>query len=111
MKLLNALTILILSLVVIFLSGCQGLRDNLTLKKKQNTDEFLVQKKNPLILPPNYQELPNPAKEKKNINNNDNEKEIDLSKVFDNSKNSEIKNNTEINSSLEESIRKKIGND
>ena len=29
-------------------------------KKKANSDEFLVKKKNPLVLPPNFNELPTP---------------------------------------------------
>ena len=45
MKSFNKLIIFSLSLVFIFLSGCSGLTDNLTLKKKKNTDEFLVEKK------------------------------------------------------------------
>ena len=32
----------------------------LTGQKKNSTDEFLVEKKDPLILPPNYEELPTP---------------------------------------------------
>ena len=39
-----------------------GLKDALQGKKRsENSDEFLVQKKNPLILPPNYGELPVPS--------------------------------------------------
>ena len=61
----------------------QGYKRQFILKKKQNNDEFLVQKKNPLILPPDYQKLPKPS----NINKRkkEDEKEIDLSKVFSNS--------------------------
>ena len=52
MNKLNKPLILILSLTFIFLTNCQGVRDNLSLKKKENSDEFLVQKKNPLTAPP-----------------------------------------------------------
>ena len=45
MNKLNKPIILILSLTFIFLNNCQGVRDNLSLKKKENSDEFLVQKK------------------------------------------------------------------
>ena len=39
-----------------------GIKDALKGKKRsENSDEFLVQKKNPLILPPNYGELPVPS--------------------------------------------------
>ena len=106
MKNLNKLTILLLSLIFIFLNGCKNLRENLSLKKKVTTDEFLVQKKNPLVLPPDYRDLPNPTAERKITNQK--EKEIDLSKIFNNSKKTDSENSFDINQSLEDSIRKKI---
>ena len=106
MNKLNKPIILILSLTFIFLSNCQGVRDNLSLKKKENSDEFLVQKKNPLVLPPDYDNLPKPNNERKITN--ENEKELDLSKIFENSeKNTE--SSSDIDQSLEDTIRKKIG--
>ena len=106
MKNLNKLIILILSLIFIFLNGCKNLRENLSLKKKVSTDEFLVQKKNPLVLPPDYRDLPKPTEERKITNQK--EKEIDLSKIFNNSKKTDSENSFDINQSLEDSIRKKI---
>ena len=76
------------------------------MKKKENSDEFLVQKKNPLVLPPDYDNLPKPNNERKITN--ENEKELDLSKIFENSeKNTE--SSSDIDQSLEDTIRKKIG--
>ena len=46
-----------------FLSSCEtmgSVKRGLTGEKKQSTDEFLIQKKNPLILPPDYDDLPTP---------------------------------------------------
>ena len=106
MNKLNKPIILILSLTFIFLNNCQGVRDNLSLKKKENSDEFLVQKKNPLVLPPDYDNLPKPNNERKITN--ENEKELDLSKIFENSeKNTE--SSSDIDQSLEDTIRKTIG--
>ena len=42
------------------LTACQSVKDGLTGAKSENSDEFLVKKKNPLILPPQYSELPKP---------------------------------------------------
>ena len=109
MKILNKFIILILSVIFIFLNGCQGIRDNLSMKKKANSDEFLVKKKNPLILPPDYQDLPKPLSEENNIKNKE-DKEINFSKIFNNSEQVNSKSNSNINQSLENSIRKKIGN-
>jgi len=106
MKNLNKLIILLLSLIFIFLNGCKSVRENLSLKKKANTDEFLVQKKNPLVLPPDYRDLPKPIAKREITNQK--EKEIDLSKIFNNSKKTDSENSFDINQSLEDSIRKKI---
>ena len=53
--------IFIISFIVLFsLNSCGVIQDGFSLQKKDNTDEFLVQKKNPLKLPPNFDELPEP---------------------------------------------------
>ena len=36
-------------------------------KKSENSDEFLVQKKNPLVLPPNYDDLPKPKSQSEDM--------------------------------------------
>ena len=52
--------ILFLFLIINFLYACQSVTQGFKLKKKDNTDEFLVEKKNPLVLPPNFNKLPRP---------------------------------------------------
>ena len=47
-------------IILLFLSSCQGVKDALSGKKYENSDEFLVIKKNPLVLPPNFNDLPTP---------------------------------------------------
>tara|TARA_B100000131_G_C17848161_1_gene504777 strand:+ start:361 stop:690 length:330 start_codon:yes stop_codon:yes gene_type:complete len=103
----NKPLILILSLAFTFLTNCQGLRDNLSLKKKTNSDEFLVQKKNPLVLPPDYESLPKPTNKKKITKEEENE--IDLSSIFNDNQEINTESGSSINQSLEDSIRKKIG--
>ena len=60
------------------------------MKKKNNSDEFLIEKKNPLILPPEYGNLPKPENNEEANNQNetnkiksllDSEKKIDKSKT------------------------------
>ncbi len=58
--------ILIYFSCLLFLYSCQTLKDGLTGKKQENSDEFLVIKKNPLEIPPNFDELPIPQSEKIN---------------------------------------------
>jgi len=47
----------------IFLSSCQSIKDGLSGRKTENSDEFLVKKKNPLVMPPKFMELPKPKEE------------------------------------------------
>ncbi len=54
---------LIFILILFFLNACQSAKDALTLKKKASGDEFLVEKKSPLVLPPDYGKLPLPSTE------------------------------------------------
>ena len=42
------------------LYSCQSVKDALSGKKYESSDEFLVIKKNPLVLPPDFNELPKP---------------------------------------------------
>ncbi|MDC0205443.1 DUF3035 domain-containing protein [Pelagibacteraceae bacterium] len=60
---------IIYSIILIgFISSCSGTFDSvkrgLTGEKQKSTDEFLVKKKDPLILPPNFEDLPTPESRK-----------------------------------------------
>ena len=57
MKKNNIILILLMMLVV---SSCQALKDAASGAKQENSDEFLVQKKHPLVLPPDFDDLPVP---------------------------------------------------
>ena len=70
---------------VTFISGCSSIKDTLTGVKKQNTDEFLVKKKDPLVLPPNFNDLPKPQTKKNSENNG--EESIDFSNILSESEN------------------------
>ena len=52
--------ILIIFILSFILVSCQSANDAFSLKKKNTTDEFLVEKKNPLVMPPNFGKLPSP---------------------------------------------------
>ena len=47
----------------ILLTSCQSIKDGLSGRKSENSDEFLVKKKNPLVMPPKFMELPEPKEE------------------------------------------------
>jgi len=58
----NKLNILIIIFFSFFLYSCQTAKEALGGKKRsEQGDEFLVQKKNPLAMPPDYEKLPTPG--------------------------------------------------
>ena len=89
--------------IAITLSSCGTVKDAFSNQKKNNSDEFLVEKKSPLVMPPDYNELPLPNEEKM-------KKETkDIKSLISKSKQGEIKENLdEKSSSFENSILKKI---
>jgi predicted small lipoprotein YifL len=58
--------------VFLFIVSCGDVGKILRNEKIKTTDEFLVKKKGPLVLPPNYEEIPKPDTIKKKTENNQN---------------------------------------
>ena len=52
-----------LLILLISLYSCQSVKDALSGKKYETSDEFLVIKKNPLVLPPEFNTLPEPEEQ------------------------------------------------
>tara|TARA_B100001123_G_scaffold212600_1_gene240064 strand:+ start:505 stop:819 length:315 start_codon:yes stop_codon:yes gene_type:complete len=55
--------------ILIFLNSCGGwsnFKKTMSGEKVTTTDEFLIKKKDPLVLPPEYEELPLPKSKNKN---------------------------------------------
>ena len=50
----------ILGIALIILSGCNTVKKGFQNPKKNSSDEFLVEKKSPLVMPPEFNELPIP---------------------------------------------------
>ena len=93
---------IILNLITFTLVSCGSIKDSVSNNKRNNSDEFLVEKKSPLIMPPDFDDLPNPDMNSKDVN-------LDQNKI----KNllSDEKNKNSINTSitgLEGSILEKI---
>ena len=97
--------ILIIITVSFFVYSCAGFK----LKKKSTSgEEFLIEKKDPLILPPNFSKLPEP---KEQIENQDEDEKLVLDGVFNEGKSTNDENNdNQINqkSDLKKSILDKI---
>ena len=102
--------IIIFLFLMLFAYSCAGAGDALKGKKRsENSDEFLVEKKNPLTVPPDIDELPVPLDKEDQALTNDQEG-INIKKVLKISENndSNIESDNENQNSLEESILEKI---
>ena len=103
-KKLNILTIII---ITIFLYSCQSAKDAFQSKKRSDqSDEFLVQKKNPLVMPPDFEKLPTPGNQEfyqEEITDSSDIK--DLLKI---KKNNNQENNSDQLTDIERTILEKI---
>lgn len=88
--------------IIFFVTSCNTMgkaKKALTGEKRTSTDEFLVKKKDPLILPPDYENLPIP--DESAAANED-------SSIFEKNLETLIEDNSSTSNSVEESILKKI---
>tara|TARA_B110000014_G_scaffold123079_1_gene84606 strand:- start:343 stop:675 length:333 start_codon:yes stop_codon:yes gene_type:complete len=100
--------IIFLSLVII-LSSCQKFSEGMTGSKRSKTsDEFLVHKKKPLVMPPDYDDMPLPKqnKQKEEELSASSESIEDLLNIKKKENNESFESGND--SSLEQSILKKI---
>ena len=98
--------IIVQIILLIFLTSCKSVKDGLSGRKDGNSDEFLVKKKSALVLPPDYEKLPEPVDDEKK----DEEDEISIKDIIlsDSSKNTPQKRNNE---SIEDFVINQIKKD
>ena len=75
-----------------------SIQDGLSGRKQENSDEFLVQKKNPLVVPPDFMKLPKPQEEALNAEDMILDEQTDIQKI--------LKVNTDTNNSSEKTFGK-----
>tara|TARA_B100000575_G_C22843185_1_gene494024 strand:- start:303 stop:599 length:297 start_codon:yes stop_codon:yes gene_type:complete len=92
--------ILILSLSIFFVS-CGDAGKVLRNEKIRTTDEFLVKKKGPLVLPPDFDKIPSPG----SINEKKTNEEENIKKILKSSNNNKTRNKP---SSIEKLILEEI---
>ena len=75
--------IIIFLFSILFLFSCTNAKNALQGKKRSdNSDEFLVEKKNPLTVPPDMDELPVPLDQEVQNEKIEEEKSLDIKKVL-----------------------------
>lgn len=102
---MNILKKFILLNFIFLLVSCGTARDAFLNQKKSSTDEFLVEKKSPLVMPPDYNELPIPKEkiEQKDINENEFK-----TLITQTNKVSKSESNEDVNKNFEELLLDKI---
>ena len=106
MKKIFKLTTIIISILA--LNSCGIARDGFSSQKKNSIDEFLVEKKSPLVMPPDFNELPLP---KQTNQVTENEGNTDIKSLLTENKDTDLDNqNTNQNTNFENSIIEKIKN-
>ncbi len=106
MKKIFKLTTIIISTLV--LNSCGSISEGFSSQKKNSIDEFLVEKKSPLVMPPDFNELPLPQQTNQVTEDEEN---TDIKSLLSNNKDTDLDNqNTNQNTNFENSILEKIKN-
>ena len=103
----NIKSSLLIIFITILISSCGSVQKALDPQNKNTSDEFLVEKKSPLSMPPNFEELPVPSNQKITKENQTNSiKSLITDKKIGNKK----IENAEVDKEFEQSILDKIKN-
>ena len=106
MKKIFKLTTIIISILA--LSSCGTIKEGFSSQKKNSIDEFLVEKKSPLVMPPNFNKLPLPQQTNQLTEDEEN---TDIKSLLTENKDTNLDNqNTNQNTNFENSILEKIKN-
>ena len=96
-------------LIILFLNSCGTIAEGLGGSKKKGSDEFLVEKKSPLVIPPSFGELPEPGKEPEENIISDKKDTSDIEDIINQSSStSASEESDDTKNSIEQSIIKKI---
>ena len=94
--------------IIVFLASCQSAKNALTGKQQQSKgEEFLVEKKNPLVVPPDFDGLPIPEQDVNSVKISA-ENEGNFEKLLKERNISGTTNTNNSSNTTEESILKKI---
>jgi len=95
--------IILISTLLITFQSCGTIKDGFRSQKKNSTDEFLVEKKSPLVMPPEYNELPIPKINEDEDNPESKDSSSDIEKLITNN-DAKIDNSLKKNENFENSI-------
>ena len=102
----NIKFLLLIILSAILLTNCGSVKKAFDPQNKNTSEEFLVEKKSPLSMPPSFEELPVPSNEKVDIENQTN----NIKSLITEKNENEKLENDESDKDFEQSILDKIKN-
>ena len=102
-------TLFFIIFITCFFYSCTTMKKGFESQRKNSTDEFLVEKKQPLIMPPDFDKLPIPNQNQVN-SQQENINLIEGIIVSDNTANTNTKSSTNSNQKTENFILDKIKN-
>jgi len=102
-------SIITIFLSLLLLNSCSTVAEGLGGTQKKGSDEFLIEKKAPLVLPPSFGELPEPGTKKVGNTTSAEENDLSIEDILNQGSSTEtsIKKN-DSNNSIEKSIIEKI---
>jgi len=96
-------------LIILFLNSCGTVAEGLGGSNKKGNEEFLVEKKFPLVIPPSFGELPEPGKEPEENITLDKKDTSNIEDLINQSSSiSTTEKSDDTKNSIEQSIIKKI---
>ena len=100
------LNLILLIALVPLLTFCGGVRDALEGKKRsEQSDEFLVKKKNPLQMPPDMNKLPMPGDNLEISSQKNNDEVKDLLKIKENSNTEDTSSGSDLLNNMKKKIQ------
>ena len=102
---MNLFKIFLLLNLILFLFSCGTAKKAFTNQKKNSSDEFMVEKKSPLVMPPDYGELLAPKNDQNNLEIEDTK----IKELIVNEENKDSNNEfSDTNKNFEETLIEKI---
>tara|TARA_Y100001935_G_scaffold232356_1_gene214006 strand:- start:54 stop:398 length:345 start_codon:yes stop_codon:yes gene_type:complete len=98
--------IFLITFISLYLNNCGTVKKAFDPERKNSSEEFLVEKKSPLSMPPDFNELPKPKA--KNIDDQETVKSLENLIITNENNNKQNNQNLDTDKDLEKSILDKI---
>ena len=95
MKINKYYSLILIGVIAVLFSGCSSVKSAFDSGRKNSSEEFLVEKKSPLSMPPDFDELPVPRTDKEGEKDQDKDIELLITKDAVNQDNTDQINNSD----------------